>query len=254
MISPRIAVVLGLCFWGLPVLQGAALVNCTSPDTNVSGSNISCHLGVNGVPVNPQNPTFSQLFFSANSSSGISNGTYQESGLAFFPAVPLNNTGPYPMSVSAVWDDIFTLPNSPAGDVLQVTAYLGGCGTCAPDSQPGSGLITVGPQPAISDNVICDINQSCSPNTYLVSADGINMVETQGSYSYSFNDSTQTNPGGQSRLLTFESTLTIARFLSDGVTPDPFVDTPEPGTGWLFAAVSLGLVVFTEIRFRTVKL
>ena len=253
MILPRIAVVLGLYFGGLPGLQSAALVNCTSPDANVSGSNINCQLGVNGVPVNPQNQTFSPLVFSAKSSSGISNGIYQESGLAFFPAIPLNNTGPYPMSVSAVWDDLFTLPNSPVGDVLQVTTYLGGCGTCAPDSQPGSGLITVGSQPAISDNVICDINQSCSPNTYLLSAEGINMVETQGSYSYSFNESTQVNPGGQSRLLTFESTVTIARFLSDGVTPDPFADTPEPGTASLFAAASLGLIAFTAIRFKTVK-
>lgn len=152
-------------------------------------------------------------------------------------------------SGNASFDDIFAIPNSPVSDVFQIAVLL------QTDSELNSSSAPLFSEVKISSDApgspVLDYNTLQDPDNchrrgcaalLEAPAFAFSKVELNGTESLETADSTS---GGFA--FTFAS-VSISRFASDGVTPDPF--TPEPATIGLAGAALFILLVAACIKRR----
>lgn len=156
-------------------------------------------------------------------------------------------------SGSASFDDFFSIPNSPASDVFKIAVLIQTDNELNSSSGPLFSEIKL--SSGVSGSPVLDYNSldqfdnchrlGCS---FLVQAPAFafSTVELNGSESLETFDSAA---GGFA--FSFAS-VTVSRFTSDGVTPDPF--TPEPATGGLAGAALIALLaaLYCKRRRKTV--
>jgi hypothetical protein len=152
-------------------------------------------------------------------------------------------------SGSASFSDAFAIPNSPASDVFKIAILIQTDSELNSSTGPLFSEVKIGlgaaGYPVLDYSSLDDIDnchrRGCA---FLVSApaSAYSIVELSGSESLETADSAF---GGYA--FSFAS-VTISRFASNGVTPDPF--TPEPATGGLAGGALIALLGATYLRRR----
>lgn len=150
-------------------------------------------------------------------------------------------------SGSASYDDAFAIPVSPASDVFKIAVLLQTDSELNSSSKPLFSRVQIGSDaigsPFLDYNSLDDANnchrRGCA-FLFEAPASAFNMVQLSGSESL---ETAESASGGFA--FSFAS-VSIARFASDGVTPDPF--TPEPAT-WGLAGCSVA-VLLTRAYFK----
>jgi hypothetical protein len=207
-------------------IYGAAIVTCSQPGSSNTTYNGICSVGTG---VN------NMLMYHGFTTAFIFGGEYDVEALAEPLVLPSSNVGPYPMSGSATWSDFFAAPSSKPTDILKITVTGGGL------NHPAS--IQAGPIDYTTPD-FCDAHFIGNPvctKTATVSAASFTGVILTGSDSITIPFPCVGGCGVSVNADLFES-VTIQRFLSDGVTPDPFTISPEPGSlGLLLLAIPLGV-------------
>jgi hypothetical protein len=151
-------------------------------------------------------------------------------GEAFVELFPYNTSGPFPQVFHGTWNDSYTLPATDPNDIYKITEIIGGLSN--------TGALSVGP---LTDTTICDIhffgNPACTVTGTLLASQAATAVDS-GHFSFSFDESSDSaaGPSGIPNRTNFGTLLTLDRFRPDGVTPDPFTQTPEPPSSLLFLA------------------
>ena len=151
------------------------------------------------------------------------------------------------VSATAIVNDSFLIPSSPAGDVLEIYGVFGehletvpGCCSSSVivglSGTTGYPAISVDPYAQDAD-YYCRSAASCKIDV-TVPANAFSELTIQDS-EYVFgngNDPYETGGG-------FDEIFTISRFQSDGVTPDPFVASPEPASWGLLLVAGSALAL-----------
>jgi hypothetical protein len=203
-------------------MHAAAMVTCSQPGFSETVYNGTCSVGV-GV-----NNTFS---YEAYTRASIAGNVYTVQALSQVLSTPSNGSGPYPMSATASWNDVFTVPNSDPTDIFRITVTGGGL------NHPAS--IEAGPISYLESD-FCDAhyigNSACTKEATISAAD-FSSLKITGSDSLSIDFpcgfGCHTSPNAD-----LYEIVTVQRFLADGVTADPFSSAPEPST---IALIVLGI-------------
>ena len=211
-------------------MHGAAMVTCSQPGFSETVYNGSCSVG---------SGASNTLVYGAYTKASVFGNVYSVEALAGVLWTPVGNAAPYPMTASASWDDIFSLPNSNPTDILKLTVTGGG--------QYHPSFIEAGPISYIESD-FCDahyIGNAVCTKKATISAANFSSIELMGSDSFVINGLC----GGFGCRASANSDLyehvTIQRFLADGVTADPFSSAPEPSTlAFLLLATSAGLALY----------
>ena len=200
-------------------MKAGAVVTCSQPGFSQTVYNGICAVGTD---------TSDTLSFGASTSASIVNGTYLVQGLAEYLTTPSSNTGPYPMSATASWNDVFALPTSNSTDIFKITVASGGLNH--------SGSINAGPI-SLDGSAFCDASYTFSPaclQTATVSASNLSSIHLQGSDSVTIDGACGSGSCGLNANSNLYEFVLVERFLSDGLTSDPFTDpttvTPEPSS------------------------
>jgi hypothetical protein len=216
-------------------LQAGSLNTCTAPGFSVSVVDTACTFPdqhyppgsfAPGDPRNTIPPSPGKV--TAYSGVNISGNELTMGGLAFLVSAPYNTDGPFPQVFHAVWNDTYPLPATDPNDVYKITEIIGGLSN--------TGILSVGP---LVDTTICDIhyfgNPVCTVTGTLLAFQAMTAVDS-GQFNLSFDEASEIyglpGPNGTN----FGTRLTLDRFRPDGVTPDPFTQTPEPPSSLLLLA------------------
>ncbi len=195
--------------------KAAAKVTCAQPGFSETVYNGVCSVG----------PNFDNtLTFGGITSSTIRGNVLTAQALAEVLWTPNTNPGPYPMSASAVWDDMFAVPTSNATDIFKITVTGSGL------DHPAS--ILAGPITYDSSD-FCDAHYAGNPvctEKATVSATQLSSIELIGSDSVSIDGACHFTGCGLNANSDLSEVVTVQRFLSDGVTADPFATAPEPAS------------------------
>ncbi|MDQ2775770.1 MAG: hypothetical protein M3Y57_12760 [Acidobacteriota bacterium] len=233
-----------LVVFGGPVLFADSLT-CTADDTNPPTTPILCSSSSLIFSVPSPFPSFAIFGNSigVDTSIDVSSGV-PRSSTTFAEAILIIN-------------DTFTIPNSPPGDVLKVTANYGVTGLG--EAEPGSNVdlsFQIGPGSASSPEINLDPYKQppadCGPSG---EPGGCHFMGTLPASAFSF---VTINATGTLIARTtlhagfgFTDDIEIDRFKADGTTPDPFTTTtPEPASRAL-ALAGLLLLGFLQHRHRS---
>ncbi len=156
-------------------------------------------------------------------------------------------------SGSASFDDVFSIPGSPASDVFKIAILIQTDSELNSSSSPLFSQVKISSDtsgsPVLDYNSLDDINNchrfGCA-FLIQVPAFAFNVLELNGS------ESLQTFDSAAGGFAFSFASVSISRFASDGVTPDPF--TPEPGTAGLAGSALMALlaIVYFKRRRKTV--
>lgn len=199
-------------------MKAAAVVTCSQPGFSQTVYNSPCAVGSSS----------DTLVYLAFTESFVSGNTFSAEALAEAIGLPNTNPGPYPMSAVASWNDIFDVPSSNPTDVFKITVFGGGL------NHPAS--IFAGPIHYTTPD-FCDAdylgNPACT-DTATVSATQPLSVQLTGSDSLTIPVPCGFSNCGLSVNANLYESVSVQRFLADGVTPDPFTTAPEPASVALF--------------------
>jgi hypothetical protein len=212
--------------------EAAAVVTCAQPGFSETVFNGTCAVGTGAGGT---------LEFSGVTGSSFTGNTFTVQALAEVIGTPVTNSGPYPMTASATWDDIFAVPTSNADDIFKITVTGGGL------DHPGS--ISAGPI-TYGGSEFCDahyVGNAVCTETATVSAAALSSIELKGSDSITVGEPCGFSGCGLSVNTELYEVVTVERFLSDGVTADPFTVTPEPSS---LALLLLGMPAGFVLRRR----
>ena len=214
-------------------MYGAAIVTCSQPGSSTTTYNGTCSVGTGAN---------NMLLYQGFTTAFINGGQYEIEGLAESLALPSSSVGPYPMTGSATWNDFFALPSSNPTDILRITVTGGGL------NHPAS--IQAGPIDYVTSN-FCDAHYIGNPvctKAATVSAATLAGVILTGSDSITIPFPCFGGCGVSANADLFES-VSIQRFLPDGITPDPFTISPEPDSlRLLLLAIPVGLAFRRELK------
>lgn len=152
-------------------------------------------------------------------------------------------------SGSASFDDVFHIPDSPVSDLFKIAIFIQTDSELNSSSGPLFSEIRMSSDsvgPAVLDYNSLDDIDNCHRRgcAFLIQvpAFAFDVLELNGSESLQTFDSAA---GGFA--FTFAS-VSISRFTSDGVTPDPF--TPEPATGGLAGGALIAFIAAVYVKRR----
>ncbi len=204
-------------------------------------SSVPCSslVGVDGIPTGP----VAGFALSGNTLTGGTAGP----GPAFVNMMAIS---PFSQDEKVVvsFNDTFTLPPAPAGDVYKITeqaAWLGDSVASSPYGTNADGEMTAGPFTNPMSYTRC-LHASCI-HTTILPADEVPSVNVQGNaflYVGTFLNNHPINGGPNGVSIGYSEFVTLERFKADGVTPDVF--TPEPSSlslGFLGVLADGGLLI-----------
>jgi hypothetical protein len=195
-------------------MRAAAIVTCSQPGYSDIVSNGVCQSGGVGDVL--------QLY--GSTSSFLSGNYFNARASAFLLSVPKENPGPYPMTATAVWNDIFNVPVSNPTDVLKITVYGGGLNHPA--------FIDAGPIVYTASD-FCDAHYTGNPactETATVSGSQLLTVQLEGTDTVEIGGPCGSSNCGFSANGDLTEFVSVQQFLANGVTPDPFTSAPEPAS------------------------
>lgn len=156
-------------------------------------------------------------------------------------------------SGSASYDDSFAIPASPAFDVFKIAVLIQTDSELNSSSGPLFSQVQIGSDaigsPALDYNSLDDPG-NCQRRgcafLFVAPASAFNMVQLSG------NESLETADSASGGFAFSFASVSVTRYASDGVTPDPF--TPEPATAGLAGAAVVLLLAraYLKRRRRTV--
>ncbi len=224
--------------WLIPALFAACAIQAVAGEVTCSSGGVttvdsaSCTLGpVTSTLVNNTPNLDGNIFAVARAGQSI--------------AAPSGETS----SGSASFDDVFSIPDSPASDLFKVAIFIQTDSELNASSGPLFSEIKIGStaigSPVLDYNSLDTVDNchrlGCAV-LIQVPAFAFNIVELGGSESLTTFDSAS---GGFA--FTFAS-VSVSRFASDGTTPDPF--TPEPATAGLAASALIVLLAAAYMKRR----
>jgi hypothetical protein len=203
-------------------MQGAAMVTCSQPGYSETVFNGICAASSSG----------DALEFGAFTQFSVSGNTFTAMAYASIFNLPIKNSGPYPMTATAVWNDVFEVPVSSPADVLKITVFGGGL------NHPAS--VDVGPI-LYDASDFCDGHYTGNPvctKKATVAGDNFLSVQLTGTDTVSVDSPCGYSNCGFSVNSDLSEYVSIQQFLADGVTPVSFTTAPEPQS---IALLLLGL-------------
>ena len=229
------------------LLHGASIVTCSNGlgDTQTV-YNGTCVIGSGD----------NTLSYFGSSGGGIAGNQLSVAASAYLIYGPLT-TGPsappydpavYPLTATASWSDSFAIPQSNPNDILKISVYGYGLGHQA--------YIQVGDIDYTTQD-FCDAHvdyDQCLAAGEAVekveSASQAPFVEVFGTDSIGFTQPCYDGQCGVSANAGLYESVTIDRYLPDGVTPDPFTTTPEPST---IGLIGLASFLLAACRYRRAR-
>lgn len=216
---------------------------CSANGVTQSFSSFPAHCNIPGVPAG----TGSFLAEANVAPPTIDNGAFSLLSFADLLATPEDDNRA-PITIVATWNDVFDLPASNPSDILRITWGQTGLGSGG--TWPGSQITLSNGQ---SLTFVCPHivgPPDCPPGqaVFRVPASAVTSVNLQGNYDPGPLNSQINN--SITDELEFTQGVSIARYLADGVTPDPFTAIPEPRTLLLLGFGFAGCAVRWSKRKR----